>query len=88
MPFYYPVASVLLLLLVVSFSISTLWGVVRVTLPSITLNDSDYRKNSNVDSFLQNGRYTRQGNRFVDQSSGDDRTPVSWCRRSVPALLA
>jgi hypothetical protein len=74
LPFYYPVASVLLLLLVVGFSISTLWGVVRLALPSITLTDYEYRKNSTFDDFLQNGRYTRHGSRFVDPSSGDTLT--------------
>ena len=74
LPFYYPVASVLLLLFVVGFGISTLWGVIKIVLPSVTVADYDYRAASTFDTFLQNGRYMHRDGRFVEMSSGDTLT--------------
>jgi len=62
---YYQSASMVLLLIIVGFSISGLWGLMRIIIPDSTLSGYDWRRVSTLDRYLEaeyrqeNGRYYR-----------------------------
>jgi hypothetical protein len=67
-PFYYQVASILLLLILVGFTLSGLWGVVRMVAPGVTESDYEYKQTSDFDTFAQRN-LARVGDRFVARGS-------------------
>jgi hypothetical protein len=62
---YYQFASVVLLLTMVGFSISGLWGLLRIIIPDLTFSGYEWKRISTLDRYLEaeykqeNGRYYR-----------------------------
>ncbi len=50
---YYQSASMVLLLIMVGFSISGLWGLVRIIIPDLTMSGYDWRRVSTLDRYLE-----------------------------------
>ncbi len=67
-PFYYQVASILLLLILVGFTLSGLWGVVRVIAPQVTISDYGYKQIANFDSFAQSN-FVKVGDRYAGKGA-------------------
>lgn len=70
---YYQLASVILLLVLVGFSISGLWGLVKIAVPRLTTENYEWKMVSTFDRYVQdkyrekNGRYYTLG-RFEAKS--------------------
>lgn len=64
---YYQFASVVLLLVIVGFSISGLWGLVRIGIPALTVQSYEWKRVSTLDRYIENdyreenGLYYRLG---------------------------
>lgn len=66
-PGYYQFASMVLLLIMVGFTISGLWGLVRIGIPTLTVQSYEWKRVSTLDRYLdaeyreENGKYYRLG---------------------------
>jgi hypothetical protein len=62
---YYQIASVLLLLVCVGFGISALYAAVRLSIPTVTVNDWAWREVETLDSFIETRYAERDGKYYA-----------------------
>ncbi len=58
---YYQAASVILLVTLVGFSISGLWGLVRVVFPTLTLSSYEWKGFSTLDGYVEKNYVQKDG---------------------------
>lgn len=73
---YYQLASVLLLSVLVGFTISGLWGLMRMATPSLTIPGYVWRQVSSLDSFVED-RYREKNGLYYKKGSEEDTTKAS-----------
>jgi len=73
---YYQLASVLLLLVLVGFTISGLWGLMRMGIPQLTVSGYEWRKVSSLDNFVED-KYREENGLYYKKGSKEDTTKAS-----------
>lgn len=62
---YYQLASVILLLVLVGFSISGLWGLVKIVIPKLTTENYEWKMVSTFDRYVQDKYREKNGLYFT-----------------------
>lgn len=70
---YYQLASVILLLVLVGFSISGLWGVVKIVVPRLAAESYEWKMVSTFDRYVQD-KYREKGGVYFSKFEKEDTT--------------
>lgn len=70
---YYQLASVILLLVLVGFSISGLWGLVKIAIPKLTTENYEWKMVSTFDRYVQD-KYREKNGVFFSKFEKEDST--------------
>jgi len=80
---YYQLASVILLLVLVGFSISGLWGLVKIVAPRLTTESYEWKTVSTFDRYVQD-KYRQRSGQYFSRFEKED-TTASLTREQVEA---
>ena len=78
---YYQLASVILLLILVGFSISGLWGLVKIIAPKLTAENYEWKMVSSFDRYAQD-KYREKNGVYFSKFEKED-TTVALTREQV-----
>ena len=70
---YYQLASVILLLVLVGFSISGLWGLVKIAIPKLTTENYEWKMVSTFDRYVQD-KYREKNGLYFTRLEKEDST--------------
>ncbi len=70
---YYQLASVILLLVLVGFSISGLWGLVKIAIPKLTTENYEWKMVSTFDRYVQD-KYREKNGAYFSKFEKEDTT--------------
>ena len=80
---YYQLASVILLLVLVGFSISGLWGLVKIAIPKLTTENYEWKMVSTFDRYIQD-KYREKNGLYFTRLEKEDST-AALTREQVEA---
>jgi len=80
---YYQLASVILLLVLVGFSISGLWGLVKIAIPKLTTENYEWKMVSTFDRYVQD-KYREKNGAYFSKFEKED-TTTALTREQVEA---
>jgi hypothetical protein len=73
---YYQLASVILLLVLVGFSISGLWGLIKIAIPKLTIANYEWKTVSTFDRYAQD-KYREKNGLYFQKFEKEDTTVSS-----------
>ena len=82
---YYQLASVILLLVLVGFSISGLWGLVKIVIPKLTTENYEWKMVSTFDRYVEDKYREKNGIYFSKFEKEDTAGSSTFTREQVEA---